>query len=53
MICIKKSKYLAVVRGNMTCNTLKQVGETGRKAVMKDEIHILADNLHAIAEKLN
>jgi len=54
MICIKKSKYLAVVRENMTCNTLKQVGEIGRKAFMKDEIRILlADNLLAIAEKLN
>ena len=53
MVCIKKSKYLAVVRGSMTCNTLKQVGEMGRKAFMKEEIRILADNLLAIAEKLN
>ena len=53
MICVKKSKYLAVVRGSVTCNTLKQVGEISKKAVMKDETRILADNVHAIAEKLN
>ena len=53
MICVKKSKYLAVVRGNVTCNTLKQVGEISKKAFMKDETRILADNVHAIAEKLN
>ena len=37
----------------MTCNTLKQVEEISRKTVMEDETRILADNLHAIAEKLN
>ena len=53
MICVKESKYLAVVRGNVTCNTLKQVGEISKKAVMKDETRILTDNVYAIAEKLN
>ena len=36
----------------MTCNTLKQVGEISRKAFMKDETRILADNVHAIAEMI-